>query len=457
MTERGNRIAKIAVAAVALPLLLLAYVTGPDPGYSGVPGEHGGQTCANASCHGGTANSFSGSVKVTFPNGLSYVPGVKQRLVVSIADPAATQRLWGYQMTARRAADESSAAGILASPDTFSLVLCSLSSNLNLQTELNTGGACPDARPLQYIEHSFNGASRQAAGGMEYQVDWTPPATNAGDVVFYVAGNAANGNGTNAGDHIYTARYTLTPSAGGGPTPTITAVEHGASFAPGIAPNAFIQIKGTNLANTTDLWNNAIVAGKLPTTLDNVSVSVGGKPAYVYFVSPGQINVLTPPDTGTGSMQVTVTNSGAASAGFATSANSLAPAFFLWDGKYAVATDNATGRFAVKSSVFPTLNAAPAKPGDVIVLWGTGFGATNPATPAGTQVPAGQFNTATPVTVTVGNAPATVFYAILSSGFAGLYQVAIQIPANAPDGDLPVVATVSGAASPATTLLTVQR
>ena len=50
-----------------------------------------------------------------------------------------------------------------------------------------------------------------------------------------------------------------------------------------------------------------------------------------------------------------------------------------------------------------------------------------------------------------------MFGAALAPGFAGLYQVAIQIPASAPNGDLPVVATINGAQSPATTLITVQQ
>ena len=52
--------------------------------------------------------------------------------------------------------------------------------------------------------------------------------------------------------------------------------------------------------------------GKLPTTLDGVSVNVGSKPAYVYFISPSQINVQAP-DVGTGPVPVTVTTAGGTS------------------------------------------------------------------------------------------------------------------------------------------------
>jgi uncharacterized protein (TIGR03437 family) len=67
------------------------------------------------------------------------------------------------------------------------------------------------------------------------------------------------------------------------------------------------------------------------------------------------------------------------------------------------------------------------------------------------------YNTANAVSVTLGNQPATVYGAALAPGYAGLYQVAIQIPASLDNGDYPVVATIAGAQSPSTTLITVQQ
>src|SRR3954464_9409807 len=83
---------KTAAIMGAIPLLIWASVDGPQPGSSGAPGEN---TCNQSSCHVGTAvNGGGGSVKMTFPNGTTYVPGVKQRLTVTISDSAATQRFW---------------------------------------------------------------------------------------------------------------------------------------------------------------------------------------------------------------------------------------------------------------------------------------------------------------------------------------------------------------------------
>jgi len=67
------------------------------------------------------------------------------------------------------------------------------------------------------------------------------------------------------------------------------------------------------------------------------------------------------------------------------------------------------------------------------------------------------YNTGAPVTVTVGGVAATVYGAALAPGYAGLYQVAIQIPTSLANGDYPVVASVSGQQSPAATLITIQQ
>src|SRR5277367_6778217 len=111
MTRRGKIVlAKAAMVMGTLPVLLWAYEYGPDPGYAGVPGENGGATCATSGCHLGTANNPAnkGSVKVSFPNGATYVPGVPQTLTVTISDPA--QNAAGFELTARLASAPSTMA-----------------------------------------------------------------------------------------------------------------------------------------------------------------------------------------------------------------------------------------------------------------------------------------------------------------------------------------------------------
>jgi uncharacterized protein (TIGR03437 family) len=242
------------------------------------------------------------------------------------------------------------------------------------------------------------------------------------------------------------------------PLPTILqtgGLLNGASFQQGIVPGSWITIYGTNLSSKTDNWISSIVNGKLPTSLDNVKVSVGGEPAYISYISSEQIDAVAP-NVAAGPVEVKVTNLGGTSAAVTTTAQAFQPAFFEWPGSYAVAT-TLQYTLAVKNGTFPGLTTTPAKPGEVIVLWGTGFGPTSPSAPVGIEAPSSPtYYTANAVTVTVGGKTATVYSAVLAPGFAGLYQVAIQIPASLTNGDYPVVAAISGAQSPQTILITVQ-
>jgi uncharacterized protein (TIGR03437 family) len=243
--------------------------------------------------------------------------------------------------------------------------------------------------------------------------------------------------------------------------PSIAAggVQNGASFEPGsIVPGSWLTIKGSNLSPVAlDTWDKAIVGGKLPTSLDGVSVNVGSKAAYVSYVSPGQINVQAP-DVGTGPVPVTVTTPGGTSVAVTANVVAQSPAFFLFSPTNQAVATRQDGSLAAKAGTYPTLPTVPAKPGDVLILWGTGFGPTTPPVAAGIQVPSDgkQYNTS-PVTVKIGTADAQVFGAALSPGYAGLYQVAIQVPASMADGDYALKATVSGVTSPDGVILSVKK
>jgi uncharacterized protein (TIGR03437 family) len=187
-----------------------------------------------------------------------------------------------------------------------------------------------------------------------------------------------------------------------------------------------------------------------------VSVAIGGKPAPVYFISAGQLNVLAP-DLPAGPTTVTVTTPAGASAAVPANVVAYAPAFFAWPGNQVVATRQDYS-FAAKPGSFSGVTTAAAKPGEVLLLWGTGFGPTNPAAPPGVAVPSDQaYATATTPAVTINNVAATVFGAALSAGSVGLYQIAIQVPQSLADGDWPIRVSAGGATSPAGILLSVHQ
>ena len=235
--------------------------------------------------------------------------------------------------------------------------------------------------------------------------------------------------------------------------PVIASVSNAAGGQAVIAAGAFVSIYGANLAPKTDDWGGSIANQRLPTQIDGVSVMVGGLPAYIDYISPNQINILAPNVT-SATVAVTVTSAGVSSAPFNIPAQPYSPAFFLW-GQYAAAS-HADFSVCAKAGLFPGVSSIPAKPGEWIVLWATGFGPAD--APLGVLTPGDKLYLTAPVTVTVGgvNAPVYGGTAVLSPGYAGLYQVAIQIPDSAPDGDARVRATVGGVQSPDNVLLTVQ-
>ncbi len=446
--ETLSRIAMAAAVGTALPVLLLAYLSGPDAGVSGVPEE---DTCTD--CH--TGPSGSGNVTVTFPGGLAYTPGAKQHLVVTITDPV--QKGWGFQLTARQSNNSTAQAGTFTpGADGYTQLVCT---QTNFRSQAFGNVCTTNGLALQYIEHTTSGAREGTMGPVTFEFDWTPPATNVGNLTVYIAALAANADGTVHGDHTYTARYTLTP-LGPPPTPAIASggVVNAASFGPGVSTGSWVTIQGTNLAANTRSWNSSdFTGGALPTQLDGVGVKIDGKPAYVAYISPAQINVQAPADSALGPVPVEVTYNGTTGPTGTAQLQAASPAFFLWGGKYAVAT-RPDYSLVGPAGLFDQVTTVPAKPGDVIVLWGTGFGPTNPTVAAGVLPPANPVaNVANPVTATIGNVSATVLGAAITPGNAGLYQVAVQVPGSAPDGDLALVAQVGGIQSPSNVLLTVKR
>jgi uncharacterized protein (TIGR03437 family) len=225
-----------------------------------------------------------------------------------------------------------------------------------------------------------------------------------------------------------------------------------ASNVAGGAAGEFISIFGVNMASTTRLWaTKDFVNGALPTTLEGVSVTIDGKAAYVAYVSPLQLNIVAPNVTTVGNVFVTVKNNGLTSSTLTVPMSTYHPGLFLFKGNSVVAyhSDNVTPVGATGT----VTGSTPAKPGETIVLWGTGLGPTTPPYPEG-QILTTQYPTATLPAATIGGMTAKVTYAGLA--IAGVYQINVTVPDTAPDGDLPVVVTLGGTSSVATATINVQ-
>src|SRR5437016_767132 len=254
--KRKLIVAKTAVILGAIPFLIWAHEYGPDAGYTKAPGDQG--TCTAASCHVGTTNDPKnlGSVSVTFANGQIYSPGVAQHLVVTIADPASTQKAWGFQLTAR-VGTTATMAGTFASTDSKTTLMCA-GQNLFTQQEVpfvsGKTQTCPTSMPLQYIEHSLTGynTTRGNTGSQTYEFDWTPPASAQGNITIYVSGNAANGDLSERGDHIYNTSYVVTSCTGTTLNSILSASAFG-GFAT-VAPGSWMELYGCGLSGSTRQW-----------------------------------------------------------------------------------------------------------------------------------------------------------------------------------------------------------
>jgi uncharacterized protein (TIGR03437 family) len=284
-----------------------------------------------------------------------------------------------------------------------------------------------------WLSLSSASGSTPAALAVSVNVANLPPGTYSGKVSLF-------SDGADALDEP----VTLTIVSKIAPTVNKGGVVPVYSSSTSIAPGSWISIYGTNLASGTAIWN-----GDFPTSLDGVSVTVNGKPAYLWYVSPGQINLQAPDDTATGTVNIVVTNEN----GSFTSTAVLAPtspSFSVFDDAKHVAavilTPDGSGSYGggtydlAGPSSGVDFKARPAKVGDQVELFGVGFGPTNPPVAAG-QLVVKAAPTVNPVTITIGGVPAPVSFSGLTE--AGLYQINITVPSVA-TGDQTVQATVSG-------------
>jgi uncharacterized protein (TIGR03437 family) len=331
-----------------------------------------------------------------------------------------------------------------------------------LSFSYSVGGAAPAAQTIS-ITNAGAGALAWAASSSDYWLSVSPGSGGApGTLTVSInPANLAAGTYTSAlqitaagasGSPAWVA-VTLTVQ-GAQPAPNIAAVTNAGNFQANFASATWMSIFGTNLSTATYSWQSSdFVNGMLPTSLEGVSVTINGIPAFVDYISPTQINVLAPDDSATGSVQVQVTVAQQTSNAFSVPKNRFSPAFFtVGNGAYVAALHS---DYAVVggANLLPGVTTRPAQPGETIQLYATGFGPTNPVLPT-TQLVTTPAVLANQVQVTIGGMPANVAYAGLVE--SGTYQLNVTVP-NLPNGDAPVVATIGGVTSQTGVSITVQQ
>lgn len=222
------------------------------------------------------------------------------------------------------------------------------------------------------------------------------------------------------------------------PASRVTSVTDAASYGAAIAPGEWVSIFGTGFSMAARTWTGAdFVNGQLPASLNGVSVTIDGQPAYIEYAGPNQVNALMPSDTTVGQVSVQVTTPQGQSYPGTVMLQPLAPQLFTWapgSVTYAAA-EHVNGAL-----IGPAGSLQPAAVGEVIELYGTGFGPTSPAISI-SQAAFSPAILAAPVIATIGGLPAQVPWAGLIG--PGLYQVNVKVPSVAA-GDQPVTVAVAG-------------
>jgi uncharacterized protein (TIGR03437 family) len=246
--------------------------------------------------------------------------------------------------------------------------------------------------------------------------------------------------------------------SGGLSTPALTTV----------APNAIATIFGEKFApagTARQVGQQDLVNGKLPTNLIGACAIFGTELAPILGVYPGQLNVQVPQlPPGPTTVQV-ITNCGTpqsqtSNTGMVT-VEAAAPEFFYYvhtaNGRNPIAAIDAVTHDAVGApGLVAGSNFTPAQRGELLTLFGTGFGATDPSYGPG-ELPGGAAQVTAPVSITFGGvklAAADILYVGVTSN-AGLYQVNLRVPSQVPDGNQSLTITIGGVASPAGGFITV--
>ncbi len=229
------------------------------------------------------------------------------------------------------------------------------------------------------------------------------------------------------------------------PAPSVSAggVVSAANFAANqpLAPGAFAAIFGSNLSPGLNQ------SAKLPLSLElgGTSVLMDGQQLPLMFASGQQINVVVPYSVSPNTTQQLIVQNG--------SAISIPQQVVIATAQPAIFTQNGSGTGAALIDVYkPDGTALPVNSavsaGDVITLYCSGLGAVSPAVTAGSQAPASPLSyTVTPVTVTIGQTPATVLFSGLAPAFAQLYQVNVQIPTGLTSGNAILTLSMGGTQS----------
>jgi uncharacterized protein (TIGR03437 family) len=430
----------LLLSCILIPEILLGFTRNPPARRSNVPTDDAGASCI--ACHRTFALNPDTVGSVTVETADTYTPGVAQTVKVTVSHPQALK--WGFQLTARQVNNTNDQAGSFAAgADT--ITRCD-----------GPGGSCEGAR--QFIAQA-NAPVTAAGAGASFTFEWTPPANEVGDIMLYAVGNAANNGEGNQNDRIYsvTKRLTLSPNTGcSNPRPTLNRVLSDASGEPALSPNMLLRITGAGLQNA-GIQRSAGIGnfsnGFYPQQFSCTAVEINGQRTAILAATPSELTVQAPWIVDPGPHSVTVIanpgkpNELRSDVGTVMS-STVAPAFYTVDGKF-VRARLADGTVIGDPDVLP--NSRPARPGEVVIISGTGFGLTDPVWQNG-EIVLSEARVPGPFTVMLGEtmlAAADVQYLGLTVGsISGAQQLRIRIPDSIQDGMVHVMVMMNSVQTP---------
>lgn len=247
-----------------------------------------------------------------------------------------------------------------------------------------------------------------------------------------LTGSVPSGSLTMSVPHQVVAQFASVPYI----APSGVSNAAGAMPQAGVAPGSVASIYGASLAAATAVGP----VTPMVQTLAGVTAHIGNTLLPLYFVSPTQINMQIPPGLALGAQTITVSSAGMpdVNGNFTIARN--APGLFpvLLDGQSYALVLHQDGTLVTPAS--------PAQRSELLTLYGTGFGPTNPVRPEGLAVPATPpYLIVDPVTVQVGSSIFTPQSAFAAPGQVGLDLVQFQLDSSAPSGSaIPLYVTVNG-------------
>ena len=238
------------------------------------------------------------------------------------------------------------------------------------------------------------------------------------------------------------------------PVYSAASVVNAATNLPGpLAPLGLVSLYGKDLAVVTRaLTPDDLRSGQLPTTLigTGVSVAIDNIAVPIIFVSPNQVNFLIPGNIRTGRRQIRLLTNGKAGPDVEVQIAESSPGLFALDNSAVIAT-RGNGTLITAEE--------PARPGEILVLYAVGLGATQPAI-NGLTIPsaAASISARSQFSVLLNNEPVqddSILYAGICPGYAGLYQINFRLPADTP-ADPEIRLRLPGQISPPRLYLTVR-